>query len=106
MIAALRQLMSGQEIDEGILWPELGTEIFTQHNLRRALEQLPDERMPLDVRRAEVRLVTLDVVDNAIAGFGGRSVGVLGETKDQWNVWPPSITIVWPVTKSEPGPQK
>ena len=62
--------------------------------------------MALDACSTELRLVTLDVVDDAIAGFGGRSVGVLGETKDQWNVWPPSITIVWPVTKSEPGPQK
>ena len=73
---------------------------------RRTLEQLPDERMPLDVRGAEVRLVTLDVVDDAVAVLGRRAVGMLGQAEDQWNVWPPSITIVWPVTKSEPGPQK
>jgi hypothetical protein len=53
-----------------------------------------------------VRLVTLDVVDDPISVLGRRAIGMLGQSKDQWNVWPPSITIVWPVTKSEPGPQK
>ena len=33
----------------------------------RALGQLPDERVALDVRRAEMRLVALDVVDDAVA---------------------------------------
>ena len=73
---------------------------------RRALGQLPDERTPLDARGTEMRLVALDVVDDPIAVLGRRSVWMLGETEDQWNVWPPSITIVWPVTKSEPDPQK
>jgi hypothetical protein len=53
-----------------------------------------------------VRLVTLDVVDDAAAVLGGDALKMLGQPEDQWNVWPPSITIVWPVTKSEPGPQK
>ena len=72
----------------------------------RALGQLPDEREPVDPYRAEMRLVALDVVDDAIAVLGCDPVGMLGQTEDQWNVWPPSITIVWPVTKPEPGPQK
>ena len=62
--------------------------------------------MALDVRRAEVRLVARDVVDDAIAVLAREAVVVLGEAEDQWNVWPPSITIVWPVTKSEPAAQK
>ena len=72
----------------------------------RARGQRPDERVPFDLRRPEVGLVALDVVDDAIAVLGRDAVGVLGQAEDQWNVWPPSITIVWPVTKSEPGPQK
>jgi hypothetical protein len=53
-----------------------------------------------------VRLVPLDVVDDTVTVLCRRAVVVLGYMEDQWNVWPPSITIVWPVTKSEPGPQK
>ena len=53
-----------------------------------------------------MRLVALDVVDDAVAVARRDALGVLGQAQDQWNVWPPSITIVWPVTKSEPGPQK
>jgi hypothetical protein len=41
-----------------------------------------------------VGLVPLDVVDDAITVLGRGAVEVLGETEDQWNVWPPSITIV------------
>ena len=62
--------------------------------------------MPPDPRRSEMRLVTLDVVDDALSVLGRDAVWMLGQAKDQWNVWPPSITIVWPVTKSDPGPQK
>jgi hypothetical protein len=51
-----------------------------------------------------VRLVALDIVDDVVAGAEFDPVRVIGETQDQWNVWPPSITIVCPVTKSEPGP--
>jgi hypothetical protein len=51
-----------------------------------------------------VRLVALDVVDDVVAGAELDTVCVIGEAQDQWNVWPPSITMVWPVTKSEPGP--
>ena len=55
------------------------------------------------MRGAEVRLVARDVVDDAVAGLGRDAVRVLGQAEDQWKYWPPSITIVWPVTKSEPG---
>src|SRR5207244_7472150 len=72
----------------------------------RPLRQLPLERVPLDVRRAVLRLVALDVVHDAVAVLRRDAVRVIGEPQDQWNVWPPSITIVCPVTKSEPGPQK
>jgi hypothetical protein len=51
-----------------------------------------------------VRLVTLDVVDDMVAGAELDAARVIGEAQDQWKVWPPSITIVCPVTKSEPGP--
>ena len=61
---------------------------------RRTLDQLPNDCMALDVSGAEVRLVALDVVDDAVAVLGRRAVEVLRETEDQWNVWPPSITIV------------
>jgi len=37
------------KIDEGILWPELGSEFFTQHNLRRALEQQSENLQRLSV---------------------------------------------------------
>jgi hypothetical protein len=51
-----------------------------------------------------VRLVALDVVDHVVAGSELDTVRVIGETQDQWKVCPPSITIVCPVTKSDPGP--
>ena len=72
----------------------------------RPLGQLPDERVPLDARRADVRLVARDVVDDPVARPGLDAVRVLRQAEDQWKYWPPSITIVWPVTKSEPGPQR
>jgi hypothetical protein len=53
-----------------------------------------------------MRLVALDVLDYVVAGTELDAVLVLLELEDQWKVWPPSITIVWPVTKSEPGPQR
>ena len=56
--------------------------------------------------RARVCLVARDVVDDAVAGLGLDAVRVLRQAEDQWKYWPPSITIVWPVTKSEPGPQR
>src|SRR5258707_7457138 len=36
---------------EGILWPELGSEIFTQHNLRRALERSEEHTSELQSRQ-------------------------------------------------------
>ena len=68
------------------------------------LGEFPDERAAGDARGAEVRLVALDVVDDVVACAQLDAVRVIGEAQDQWNVWPPSITIVCPVTKAEPGP--
>ena len=45
-----------------------------------------------------------DVVDHVVARPRLDTVRVIGEPENQWNVWPPSITIVWPVMKSEPRP--
>ena len=72
----------------------------------RPLRQLPDERMAVDARRTAHGLVALDVVDDVVAGPEGDAVRVLREPQDQWKYWPPSITIVWPVTKSDAGPQR
>jgi hypothetical protein len=87
-------------------WGEVDAVAADHGRRRRSLDQVPDERVALDACSTEMRLVTLDVVDDSIAGFGRHAAGMLGETENQWKVWPPSITIVWPVTKSEPGPQK
>src|SRR5262249_30746863 len=70
------------------------------------LGQLPDERLPVDLRGAVMRLVALDVVDDAIAVLRPHAFRVLRELEDQWKYWPPSMTIVCPVTKSEPGPHR
>jgi hypothetical protein len=51
-----------------------------------------------------MRLVAGDVVDDVVSGAELDAALVLLELEDQWKVWPPSITIVCPVTKSEPGP--
>src|SRR6266581_6330680 len=51
---------------------------------RRTLDQLPHECMAFDVSCAEVRLVALYVVDDAIAVLGRRAVGMLGQMDDQW----------------------
>jgi hypothetical protein len=53
-----------------------------------------------------MRLVALDVVHDMVAGTEVDTVRVIGDTEDQWNVWPPSMTIVWPVTKSDDGPHR
>ena len=71
-----------------------------------SLGQLLNERPAPDARGAVVRLVTLDVVDHVVAVLGLDARGVIRQVQDQWKVWPPSITIVWPVTKSECGPQR
>src|SRR5205085_1797073 len=69
----------------------------------RPLVDLPDERIAVDPRGAEVRLVAADVVDDARAVLRLHAVREAGDP--QWKVWPPSMTIVCPVMKSEPGPQ-
>ena len=70
------------------------------------LLELPDERVPVDPRRAEERLVAPDVVDDAVAGGGLDPARMVVEGEPQWKYWPPSITMVWPVTKSEYGPAR
>ncbi len=70
------------------------------------LGQLPHERVPVDVGGAVVSLVPLDVVDHAVAGLGRDAVRMLGQAQHQWKYWPPSITIVCPVTKSDCGPAR
>src|SRR6202011_3388392 len=71
---------------------------------RRALVELPDERVALHPCGAEVGLVALDVVDDP--GAVGRLDSLAEALDSQWNVWPPSMTSVCPVMKSEPGPQR
>jgi hypothetical protein len=73
---------------------EVDTVATDHRRRRRTLDELPDERAPFDARGAEMRLVPLDVVDDAITVLSRGAVEVLGQTEDQWNVWPPSITIV------------
>ena len=70
------------------------------------LGELPHDRRSVDGDVAEVRRVALEVVDDAVSGQGLDAVGMLEQREVQWKVWPPSITIVWPVTKSEPGPHR
>jgi DNA-binding transcriptional LysR family regulator len=50
----------------------------------RARCELPDERVALDARRTEARLVPPDVVDDAVAVLGLDSGAVLVERQDQW----------------------
>src|SRR5205807_3436355 len=65
---------------------------------------LPDERLAVDARGAEVRLVAGDVVHDARPVLGHDALGA--DRDPQWKYWPPSITIVCPVTKPAAGLQK
>ena len=57
-----------------------------------SVEQLPDQP----------RAVLEDVLDPKMRSVvRGRRQG-----EDQWKYWPPSMTIVWPVTKSAAGVQR
>src|SRR2546428_4066891 len=60
--------------------------------------ELPDERAAANGRRAEVGGAALDVVDGPVSTGSLHAVGMLEERQDQWKYWPPSITIVCPVT--------
>ena len=53
-----------------------------------------------------MRLVPLQVVDDAIARRCLDAVRMLVEREVQWKYWPPSITIVWPVTKLALDPER
>src|SRR5262249_27615636 len=64
------------------------------------------QRVPVDPRGAEVRLVRADVVHDAVPVPRLDAVTMLVEREDQWKYWPPSITIVCPVTKSAAGVQR
>src|SRR5207248_1186199 len=70
------------------------------------LREFPDERVLLDRDRAEPRVTPADVVDDPVPRQRRRARGQVEERQPQWKYWPPSITIVCPVTKSEPGPQR
>ena len=54
--------------------------------LPRPLGQLPHERVPVDVGGAVVRLVALDVVDDAVAWLGRDSVRMLGQARGSMEV--------------------
>ncbi len=97
-VAADDPLREGVELDVAREERALGL-------LGRGVE-LPHEGVAVDGGGAEVRLATRDVVDDAVAAdrLGARRGLVEGEP--QWKVCPPSITIVCPVTKSEPGPDR
>ena len=62
--------------------------------------ELPDERPSLDGRAPEARGVVRDVVHDAVAadGLDARLEAVEWRAACQWKYWPPSMTIVWPVT--------
>ena len=78
-----------------------------QGALRLALVvvELPDERGAVDLGGAEPRLAALQVVDDAVAAdrLDARLEAVEGES--QWKYWPPSMTMVWPVTNDADGPR-
>ena len=72
----------------------------------RILHDLPDEGRPVHPRGAEPRRVPLQVVDDARPGLRLHALGPLVKREDQWKYWPPSMTIVCPVTKSADGVQR
>ena len=53
-----------------------------------------------------MRLVSRDVVDDTVSRLRHDPARMVEERENQWKYWPPSITIVWPVTKSDSGLQK
>ena len=82
--------------------------IAAQHPVAvlRLVRELPDERVSLHGGRTEVRLISLDVVDDPIPRRGSHAAGMLGQLEAQWKYWPPSMTIVCPVMKSAAGEQR
>ena len=105
-----RRVKAGESADR-FLCPEcdrwrIEVELCAQLRALGPNPELPHERMPVDSCRTEVRLVALDVVDDPNPRSRLDTVRVLGESQDQWKYWPPSITIVWPVTNEAPGPQR
>ena len=88
-------------------------------SLLLAVLELPHQHMGVIDNGADVRLTAPDVIHDAIADRGVFRRGIplrmappatapaeLVEREPQWKVCPPSITIVCPVTKLEPGPDR
>ena len=76
-----------------------------QRALRVALVvvELPDERGALDRRGAEAGRPGREVVDDAVAADRLDPGLEAVERESQWKYWPPSITIVCPVTNDARG---
>src|SRR5262249_20529110 len=68
--------------------------------------ELPDERRPVDGGRAEARDGRVDVVDDAVAADRLDAGREAVQREPQWKYWPPSMTIVWPVTNDAAGPAR
>ena len=67
---------------------------------------LPDERETVDRGGAEPRALGVDVVDDTVAADRLDAGVEAVEREPQWKYWPPSMTIVWPVTNAAPGPAR
>ena len=90
-------------------WREVDGSQRSASRRQGPLEYLPDEGAALDASRSVVSIVALDVVDDVVAGARLDTPGMVGDAQqlaNQWKYWPPSITMVWPVMNSDPGPQR
>ncbi len=68
--------------------------------------ELPDERRPVDLGRPEAGDGGTRVVDDAVAADRLDAGLEAIEREPQWKYCPPSMTMVWPVTKDEAGPAR
>ena len=112
---------AGREVDAVAAHDPVGeraTSIDGAREQRRppVAPELPDERGPVHLRRAEMGRVVRDVVDDTVPARvsvpvvnshgGDRSDRRATALISQWKYWPPSMTMVWPVTNADDGPAR
>ena len=71
-----------------------------------AVVERPAQRVARDRGRRDVRLVGGEVVEDGVAPGRLGAARVREQGEPQWKYWPPSMTMVWPVTNADPGPQR
>jgi hypothetical protein len=99
---------AGREVDPVAAHEPVAPELDVggQRGGAAVLAHRPDDRGPVDAGRAARGRVRAEVVHDHTDRADVTTFAMFVQREDQWKYWPPSMTIVWPVTKSAAGEQR